>query len=132
MMETQIKRPFSALNGAELRKLIAAAHAKILDGEPQLEQHLTFPVVEFETVTTINYYPGPEEPLKFTSKGDIRAEGAKDLPKAAKPAQTVVVKTKVSVDAENPPDKVREEAGLEVPEPRVTSQGVVDTGANFA
>jgi hypothetical protein len=132
MMETQIKRPFSALNGVEVRKLILAKIEKDLEADPRFEQHLTFPVVAWESITTIEYYPGPEEPIKFVSKGKIRAKGAESLQTPENPAEVDVITTKVSVDAENPPDKIRAEHGLEVPEPRVTSQGVVDTGADFA
>jgi hypothetical protein len=132
MMEPPIKRPFSALNGAELRKVILENHEKELAGDPKLEQHLTFPIIECETVTTLRYYPGPEEPIKFTSRAKIRARGAEAIPIPDDPGQVDVVESKFSVDAENPPDKVRAEHGLEVPEPRITSQGVVDTGADFA
>lgn len=112
-------RLFNALNGSELRQSIIESHRQTMMNDTNLSLSTTFPVVEYETVTTIRAYPREPAEFKTTSKGAFEVEGFK--PDENEKPVVLVTKSGRKIEA---PDQEREELGLGIPTP-VNEAGVI-------
>ena len=118
-------RVFNALNGQELKDLILSEIRKQLDADPRFESHLTYPVVEWESVTKIDAYPVADAHMEIETKGSVGTEEAVEKARKKQTAEKIVVKSARKIGPEGQaPDEARAEVGLPVMVPTPTKDGV--------
>jgi hypothetical protein len=133
-MPANLARIFHALNGAELKKIILDEIATNMSRDTDFGQHLTYMQVEYEFVLTLKLTPREAQDKVMRVEGG-RAEHDEDtkLPViAATPRDPRIISIQSSrvIDLkETPPDKLREEAGLQVPQPQMVGGQIVDVPA---
>ena len=114
-------RLFNAFNGKELALSIIEAHKDELAGDSNFNMSITYPVVEFETVTTIRAYP--REPAEFKVESKKKFEVEQFIPKDGETPVVMVVSSSRRIEV---PDKEREDMGIPVPTPTNKAGVIVD------
>ncbi len=120
-----LKRTFNALTGGEIKKLILKEFEEQLNEDSNLDESLTYPILEWYAVLKFRAYPRTPERFESRPGGEV-VEYKRDTEKGEIPAFTPSelgepvtgeLTSENIVDAENPPDKVREDNGLPVSMP---------------
>ena len=124
MSETAIpgQRIFNALNGHEIKKIVLAQIKAEMDGNYRLKTHLTYPKIKFKWSLEIEAYPLEPPTFALSTEGEHVAQvgDAEGNEKDRKPyvptmdAETIL-STSGEMDNIVPPDKAREDTGLQVP-----------------
>lgn len=112
------ERPFQAIDGTELKRIILSEISKQMDKDSKFLRHLTYPVFSFAFNIVIHAYP--MEPPEFNVEGRYRrAPAAGEIPKGD--PEHIELEGRLDVDAPAEgglaPDQARERAGLSVPMP---------------
>ncbi len=120
-----LKRTFNALTGAEIIEAILKEFREQLEQDDSLQPHITYPIIEWKGELKFRAYPRTPEKFEVKTGGQL-VEHKKDPEKGEIPGflqkdlgTPVIVKAEIEniVDAENPPDLVREQHGLPVSMP---------------
>jgi hypothetical protein len=112
------KRPFQAIDGSELRRIILAEVERAIEADQKFRRHLTYPVFSFAFNIVIHAYP--MEPPEFNVEGRYRrAPESGEIPKGD--PDRIELEGRLDVDAPAPgglaPDEARERANIPVPMP---------------
>lgn len=113
-------RPFNALNGLELKKILLKEIERHLDNDFHFRQNVAYPLISWAWKLSANVYPG--EPPNFEvniADKQIRAAGAEAFVPQDDPVQVDIGASRdVTAPAGESVDSVRREANLPVPSPR--------------
>lgn len=119
------ERPFQAIDGTELKAIVLAEIAKVMDKDSKFLRHLTYPVFSFAFNIVIHAYP--MEPPEFNVEGRYRRAPAADEIAPKGDPERIELEGRLDVDAPAEgglaPDQARERAGLPVPMPAHASLG---------
>jgi hypothetical protein len=119
-MGAPVVRPFNALNGLELKKILLKEIERHLDNDFHFRQNVAYPLISWQWKLACNVYPG-EPPTWDASIGpkEIRASGAEGFVPETDPVQVDIGATRdVSAPAGETADSVRRESDIPVPAPR--------------
>jgi hypothetical protein len=119
-MGAPVVRPFNALSGLELKKIIIKEIERHLDNDFHFRQNVAYPLISWSWKLAANVYPG--EPPNFEvniADKQIRASGNEEFVPQSDPVQVDLGSTRdVTAPAGESADSVRRESGIPVPAPR--------------
>jgi hypothetical protein len=120
-MGMPVVRPFHALAGDEVAKIILEDIKRNLENDFRFKRNLTYPQVAFRWKIAIDAYP--TEPSQFSVESDVKVLKAPGLTELPQDAVSVEInlegeKTVAAPISGATADAARREAGIAVPAPR--------------
>jgi hypothetical protein len=133
-----LARSFSKLNGHEIGKILLADLETAIARDGAFAQNVTYLEFEFNVDIVCKFVAGVNEPQQ---EAPIRINGGRTMVEAVPESRTGEVRSLVPPEAtrgvlevtrskrhssvDEPPDKVRKEAGVFIPKPQMTKTGEI-------
>jgi len=119
MGTSNVAAPYNAYNGKEVLDYIMRKLYDELAAYDDFRTHMAYYHFNYDLQLEIKAFPR-DNPITAQIKG-----ASAGVPKPGQQPKTVVVKSK-GLKSPMAPDQAREEVGLEIPKPTMTSGGMVD------
>jgi hypothetical protein len=118
-----ISRPFSALSGLEIKKIILNEIERHLDADYRFKNHLTYPMVSWKWMLAAKVYPSDQSDIRVEIEKTVKAPGSEPLPSDYPGVELTITeeRTVAAPTAGETADAARRDAGLQVPAPRLVS-----------
>jgi hypothetical protein len=116
-----VARPFSALSGLEIKKIILNEIERSLDADCRFKNHLTYPMVSWKWVLAAKVHPSEQPDIRVDLEKTVKSPGV-PAPSPDDYNFEIMVdseRTVAAPSAGETADSARRDAGLEVPAPRI-------------
>jgi len=116
-----VARPFSALSGTEIKKIILSEIERNLEADYRFKNHLTYPLVSWHWVLAAKFYPSEQSEVHVELEKTLKSPGV-PTPAVDDPHIKIEISSERIVAAPTAgetADSARRSAGLEVPSPRI-------------
>jgi hypothetical protein len=119
-----VARPFSALSGQEIKKIILNEIERNLEADYRFKNHLTYPMVSWRWVLAAKVYPSEAPDIRVELDKTMRSPGVPATFTGFDGIEPVEIevtseRTVAAPAAGETADSARRDAGLEVPAPRI-------------
>ncbi len=116
-----VARPFSALSGQEIKRIILADIERNLDADYRFKNHLTYPLVSWKWVLAAKVYPSEAPDIRVELDRTLKSPGFTE-PFTGFDAVDVTIESERTIAAPaagETADSARRSVGIEVPAPRI-------------
>jgi hypothetical protein len=116
-----VARPFSALSGQEIKKIILNEIERNLEADYRFKNHLTYPMVSWKWVFAAKVYPSEQPDIRVELDKTLKSPGLAEPFTGFDPIEITIEseRTVAAPAAGQTADAARRDAGLEVPAPRI-------------
>lgn len=116
-----VARPFNALSGTEIKKIILNEIERNLEADYRFKNHLTYPMVSWHWVLAAKVYPSEQPDIKVEIEKTLKSPGFTEPFTGFDPIEITVEseRTVAAPAAGQTADAARRDAGIEVPAPRI-------------